>query len=133
MKYNLTKVKQLLVHISFELFNTKLYIAALEDKKFEDVNHGRRMYLQVFYHSPCSKTGEIKEWKGRKWYLSEYMTESEIVFTAFAAFEMAVTHEIYEAFKFDNVIVINPHIDFRKLLEVSPHEVERKHIENFDV
>lgn len=61
------------------------------------------------------------------------MTEDEIVKRAYVAFEAAVKHEVMENFKFDGVIVFNPHVNFRKLLEVSPHEVRREPIQNFDV
>lgn len=61
------------------------------------------------------------------------MTENEIVKRAYVACESAVKHEVMESFKFDGVIVFNPHVNFRKLLEVSPHEVRREVIPNFDI
>jgi len=124
----LKSIRKLISHLSFSIFNQKLFITVFEDKKW-----GKRLYLQIFYNAPCTKTGKIEEWKGRKWYLSPHMTESEVIFTAYSACEAAVKHEIMEGFKFDNQIVINPHVDFRKLLEVSPNEVQRIHIDNFDV
>lgn len=126
--HTLETIKALLQPITISLFGQKLYVTTDVDKLY-----GKRVYLRVYYHSSCNKTGEIKMWEGRKWYLSPFMTDSEIVFTAYAAFEMAVKHEIMEGFKYDGNVLINPHIDFRKLLEVSPHEVERARIENFDV
>lgn len=125
---NIEQVKELTSHISFEIFGKKLFLSVLNDKKY-----GKRVYLQVFYHAPCTKTGEIEEWKGGKHYLSDHMTEDEIVKRAYVAFEAAVKHEVMENFKFDGVIVFNPHVNFRKLLEVSPHEVRREPIQNFDV
>ena len=126
----LKRIKKLTSHMSFALFGQKLYSYVSRDKKW-----GKRVYMQMFYTSPCTKTSEIKEWRGRKWYLTPYMTESEVVFTAWAAFEAAVKHETMEGFRFDNQTVINPHVNFRKLLEISPNEVQRKQniIPNFDV
>lgn len=60
------------------------------------------------------------------------MTEMEIAMIVKDAILKAVEHEILEGFKFDNQIIINPHISFRKLLEVSPHE-EVRTVVNFDV
>lgn len=36
------------------------------DNEFEN----GRIFIQIIYSSPCSKTGEEMEWHGRKWYLS---------------------------------------------------------------
>lgn len=122
----LETIKELTSHISFSVFGQKLFLSVLEDKKF-----GQRPYLQWFYHAPCTKTQNIEEWRGGKWYLSFYMTDDEIVKKAYAAVKAAVEHEIMEGFKFDDTILFNPHVDFRKLIEVSPHEVKRP--ENFDL
>lgn len=60
------------------------------------------------------------------------MTEDEIVKQAWVAFQAAVNHEMLEGFKFDDVIVFNPHTSFRELLKVSPKEVIREFTPNFD-
>lgn len=121
----LEKVRELTSHITFSVFEQKFYLSVLRDKKY-----GKRIYLQWFYHAPCSKTGDIKEWRGGKHYLSSYMTDDEIVKRAWAAAQAVIHHEVMEAFKFDNVTIFNPHVDFRKLIEISPFEVTRK--QNFD-
>ena len=114
-------VKELVSHITMNVFGTNFKLLVCEDKK----NIGGRIYLQVDYEAPCTKTNNLESWKGRKWYLSEFMTDDEIVKTAYCAFQAAVTHEIMEGFKFDNVIVFNPHINFRELLKVSHLEIKR--------
>lgn len=133
MTAKIKKLRKFCSKISFSLFGKKLYLCIEKDKKHKDKRNGRRLYMQVFYHAPCTKTSKIQEWKGRKWYLSRYMTKSEIIFTAYSAFEAAVKHEILEGFRYNGIIVINPHIDFKKLLKVSKFEVQRKQIENFDI
>ena len=100
------------------------------DKKFDilydyDQKSGNRVYIQISYHSQCTKTGNFDYWKGRKWYLSDHMTDDEIVKTVYCAFEAAVKHEIMEGFKVDNKILFNPHIDFEELLKISDKEVFR--------
>jgi hypothetical protein len=85
-----------------------------------------RMFLQIQYTSPCTKTGKVEEWSGRKWYLSEHMTNDEVIKTAYAAFETAIRHEIMEGFKVDGKILFNPHVDFEELLKVSGKEVKRE-------
>jgi hypothetical protein len=58
-------------------------------------------------------------WNGRKWRLSEYMTRSEIVQTAFKAILVAEEHETREKFLYKEKPIFNGHIDVDKLLEIS--------------
>lgn len=124
------EVKKLINNISFSIFNQKLNLNVFYDKKYRkyDIsnNDHARLYLQISYEAPCTKTGKIEKWKGGKHYLSSYMTEDEIVKKAYVAFEAAIKHEIMEGFKFNNIIVFNPHVNFRELLKISHKEVKRK-------
>jgi hypothetical protein len=116
------KVVNIINRIQLEaLGNTSFKIVVEEDR----INPRGRIYLQVKYGAPCTKTGETKDWGGRKWYLSQFMTDDEIVKTAFAAFKTVVEHEIMEGFKVDNIILFNPHIHFEELLKVSHKEITR--------
>lgn len=116
----LSEIRELCSHISFEIFSKKLSIIVKEDSKY-----GGRCYIQVYYQAACNKTNQVREWKGGKHYLSEHMIEDEIVKKVYVAIEAAVKHEVMEGFKFDGIVVFNPHVDFRKLLEVSNCEVTR--------
>ena len=86
---------------------------------------GQRVYIQLSYSAPCTNGGENDQWRGRKWYLSDFMTDSEIVFTVYAAFEAAVKHEIMEGFKIDGIVLVNPHVNYEELLKISHNEVKR--------
>jgi len=97
-----------------------------DQKAYKYMKSKSRLYLQIQYHSTCTKTGEFKKWHGRKWYLSDHMTADEIIKTVFIAFKSAVEHEIMEAFKVDGKILFNPHTNFEELLKVSDKEVTRK-------
>lgn len=110
------------------LFGQLLQLRVAYDKVHE---HGR-IFLQVIYLAPCTKTAEVLQWRGRKWYLSEYMTEDEIIKTAYAAFEAAVKHEIMEGFKVDGIVLFNPHVDYRELLQISNREIRRQEKEKID-
>lgn len=107
--------------INMSCLGTKFELRVEQDNK-----HGGRFFLQVFYNSPCSKTGEVKEWRGRKWYLSEHMLEDEIVKTVYSAFKACVEHEIMEGFKIGDTVLFNPHTNYKHLLKVSNFEVQRK-------
>jgi hypothetical protein len=78
-----------------------------------------RPFIQCIYEAPCTITGEAKLWHGRKWYLSDHMTEDEVVKTCYAAFKAAVEHEVMEGFTFEGQRVFNPHTPFRTLIEAS--------------
>lgn len=84
-----------------------------------------RIFLQVVYNAPCTKTGEDQQWHGAKRYLSEHMTYDEIVKTAYSAFEAAVKHEVMEGFKYKGKIVFNPHVNFEALLSITNQEIKR--------
>jgi hypothetical protein len=73
-------------------------------------------YLQVEFKAPCSKTGKVESWKGRKWQLSRYMTKGEIVQTCFKAILTAVEHEVRENFRVKGAMVFNPHLDIDRLV-----------------
>jgi len=107
-------------NISMELFGKHFHLKVALDDVYKN-----RTYLQVVYHAPCTKTGINQEWKGRKWYLSEYMTQDEVVKTAYVAFKMAVEHEVMEGFKFAGTIVFNPHVNYEELINISEKEVTR--------
>lgn len=89
-----------------------------------------RVFIQLEYYAKCTKTGEEDSWRGRKWYLSEHMTDDEIIKTCYCAFEAAVKHEIMEGFKVDGKILFNPHINFEELLLITNKEVKRLDNEN---
>lgn len=125
IRWNLKNVREFISHISSTLFGKQLYITTEYDKKHKDPVTGSRIYIRIYYHSPCTKTGEMEKWEGKKAYISEYMTEMELAMTVKDCIMKAVEHEILEGFKFDDTIIINPHIDFRKLLSISGHEVVR--------
>ncbi|AXQ68415.1 hypothetical protein HOT99_gp202 [Caulobacter phage CcrBL10] len=64
-------------------------------------------------------TGEPEAWKGRKWKLSYYATDTEIVQTAWAAVERALLHEASELFKYRGAAIYNRHLDVDLLAELA--------------
>jgi hypothetical protein len=114
------RVKTLLARVSLSCLGNPFHIIIETDK----VN-GQRVYLQIMYSAPCNKGGYTEEWKGRKWYLSEFMTDDEIIKTCYAAFQATINHEVMEGFKVDGIILFNPHTNFEELLKISEKEVKR--------
>lgn len=114
------RVIELVSRVSTNLFSTKFeYIVS------QDLKGGKRVFIQIMYTTKCTKEGADTTWKGRKWYLSEHMTDDEVIKTCFVAFKSAVEHEIMEAFKVDDIILFNPHVSYEALLRVSNEEIRR--------
>lgn len=110
--------------ITMECFGTIFKLKIARDQKHAN----GRVYIQVTYDAKCNKTGKLQTWHGRKWYLSEHMTDDEVVKTAYAAFEATVKHEILEGFKINGIPLFNPHVNYQALLSISNQEVSREPI-----
>ncbi len=83
------------------------------------VYEGNRHFLRVGDpNGTCNVSGDPLPWWGRKWRLSEHMTDGEIVQTAFMAVMAAVEHETREGFTYRGVSVFDPHYDIEKLVEL---------------
>ena len=110
------RVQQLLNRVKLTCLEKTFNILIKYDDKYTTtvnllapVSMGR-VYIQLEYNSKCNKDGDNDYWKGRKWYLSEHMTDDEIIKTCYAAFKACVEHEIMEGFKVDGKMLFNPHI-----------------------
>ncbi len=86
-----------------------------KDWLFHLIEDGSFAYLQLTWLAPCSDTGESAIQSSRKWRLSEHMTRSELVQTAFLAVQVAEEHEIRESFQYRGLPVFGPHFDVEVL------------------
>jgi hypothetical protein len=68
---------------------------------------------------------------GRKWYVSSYATQGEIVQTALKAILTAEEHEVRERFKYKGVAIFGPHLDPNSLVTIR-HMVKREEKKNAD-
>lgn len=118
---SLKEIRELLSRIKLQCLGKEFTVRCEVDNKFD----AGRIFLQVCYNANCNKTGEEQEWHGRKFYLSDYMTDDEIVKTTYVAFESVVKHEIMEGFTVDGIVLFNPHINFEELLKISHKEITR--------
>lgn len=71
---------------------------------------GDGWFVQVQFDAPDSESGLIETQHCRKWYVSKWMTDTEVVDTIYAAFERAVLHEFNETFRYMKQTIYNPHI-----------------------
>lgn len=129
MKF-IDRVKNLTGRLFLHVFDKEIDILVKYDDKADHLSDSEpRVYIQLVYYAPDTKNlSNIHEYKGRKWYLSEYMIDDEIVKTCYLAFRTCVEHEVLEGFKVDGVVLFNPHVDFEELLKISHLEVTRDEI-----
>lgn len=67
----------------------------------------------------CSITGESTSWRGGKRYLSENMTDQELVGVFFDAIKSAEDHETREMFRYKGSSIYNPHLKPSALVGVA--------------
>lgn len=60
-------------------------------------------------------TGEPFPWKSRKWKLSYFMTDTEVVHTVWAMVQRALIHEASEMFTFQDQAIFDRHINVHAL------------------
>ena len=77
---------------------------------------GDRPYLQWSFEGKCAVTGVTEIQLCRKWFLSPYMTDGELVQTAFSAALQAEEHECREFFLYDGHRIMNPHLSLEALV-----------------
>ncbi len=94
--------------------------------EIDNQNENGRVFIQWIYDDKCVLTNKIKEWHGRKYYLSEYMTDDEIVKTAFTAAIAAEEHEVREKFSYKGIRLFNPHVDIEALMLIADSTIGRK-------
>ena len=72
-------------------------------------------YIQCLFLDKDRHTGNVELQRCRKWVLSFFMTDSEVVRTVFLAIQQAVVHEAQEEFKYRGARIYNPHHDYNDL------------------
>ena len=102
-----TRFKDLLARVSFPGLTLELTCEAY------------RYFLRwANTNATCNHTNEPFDSKGRKWRLSPYMTDGEVVATAWLALLTYQEHEAREQFTFDGVSVYDSHIDVHELVRL---------------
>lgn len=80
---------------------------------FDEHDNGVRptygWHLQVTYNEADVDTGKIEQQYGRKWYVADDATESDVVDTAFAAVMRSYDHVVQEHFTYKGRRVFSPH------------------------
>lgn len=80
---------------------------------------GQTIYLQFQWDHPCRFSNTVTRQHSRKWQLSQHMTKSELVQTAFKAALTAEEHECREAFSFKGAAIFGPHLSVDILVHLA--------------
>ena len=62
----------------------------------------------------------------RKWYVSPFSTETEVVRTAFKAVEASMAHRLGEHFTYRGKQIHSPHLDVEALIFIAENQDKRK-------
>ena len=84
-----------------------------------------RLFIQIQFDCTNNYSGEPYRSYCRKWYLSPFMTNTEIVRTAYKAYEAAVIHEMQENFTYKDVAIFDPHRNVELLVSLDGFNDER--------
>jgi hypothetical protein len=96
----------------------------LDDIRFYDYQFkvveadGLPIYLQATYVEPDIVTGASEVQHTRKWQLSQHMTKSEFVQTAFKCCITSMEHRTREHFRYKSAAIFGPHFDVDALFEL---------------
>jgi hypothetical protein len=111
-EFHMTKVNDSLIRRARKL---------LKNVKFQNykfivrVEHGG-VHLKATYPDADIYTGVIEKQTTRHWKLTPFMTDSEIVQTAFKLSLTSFEHRAREAFKYKGAQVFGPHFDVEDLV-----------------
>lgn len=112
-------IKKLVSNISYKDWDVIV-------KKFKDDD---RPYIQIQFYAPCNNTGEPERQYCRKWALSYYMTNTEVIRTAYKAVRDAEMHEMQENFKYMGERIFSPHINLEAMVEFVKHNSGDKRVD----
>lgn len=71
------------------------------------------------------ETEQLERQACRKWYISRFSTESEIIRTAYKAVKEAEAHEVDENFTFAGIRLYDPHVDLLELAIYMKHDARQ--------
>lgn len=113
-----TKLEQIMSQIIFK------------DEWFVIQDKGDGWLIQLRYNEPDIDVGKVEVQHARKWYISSYATESEVVRTALLACLVSSEHRVREHFYYKNKRLFGPHIDVSLLSQSAPElwEDHRIHV-----
>lgn len=102
------------------------------DREFRLIEKGDGYLLQIRYYEEDieNPNGPQVLQSARKWYISPWMTETEIVETAFTACVRSMLHITKEYFTYKGERVYSPHFDINARLKISKDKLFDRRVTN---
>jgi len=116
---NVEEMRQI-VHqdCSYKLPNSPYTFLVTEDSRGS-------IYLHAEYYEPDSDHGGLEKQRTRRWFLSPYMTRSELVQTVFKCVMTSMEHRAREWFCYKGRQIFGPHFDVDELRDLC----DRNHLD----
>lgn len=118
MQAHLQHVKDILTQIEFKYPNWNYVVDTKNDEVF----------LQGKWQAPDATTGTTEDMSSRKYFISKYALDAEIIQTALVCALGAVEHELREHFLVDGYRIFGPHIDPKARLNLKDEAQPRSEI-----
>jgi hypothetical protein len=82
---------------------------------FDVLNRSGVLLIRVYFDALDAGDGTPARQYGRKWHVSAYASNSELIQTAFLAVKTAEEHELRESFQYAGQSIFGPHFDVEQL------------------
>jgi hypothetical protein len=115
--------------LTLEIIKAILADVTFQDWDFLIAPMGEGFFLQVQFLAKDNTDPFDVSWskqKGRKWYISRFATDAEVVQTALKATLSAQEHEVREQFLYKGKAIFGPHLNLERLLAVANDTVTRE-------
>lgn len=113
--------------LSLEALHAIISLVRYKNWNFIVGARGDEFFLQVKFFAPdIGDPTKLVEQSGRKWWISRYMTKSEVVQTAFLACLKAEEHECREQFHYREQTIFCPHFSVDELADFSQQTTRDK-------
>lgn len=113
-RYCIKLVKELEGSLTLKDVNEALSQVEFTNHVFQAEEAPGGFHMWISGIEPDSYTGRMEVQEGRKWFISNKCTPSDVVRTAFKATSTWAEHEARETFKFKGARVFSPHFDLNK-------------------
>jgi hypothetical protein len=114
-KYCIKLVKELIGSITRVQIENILSDIQFSNNVFSVEEAPGGFHIWISGIEPDSYTGKMELQEGRKWFVHNRSTPSEVVRTVFKSVSTWTEHEARESFKFRGIRVLSPHLDLEKL------------------
>lgn len=92
-----------------------------EGTTFRLLDKGEGFLLQLVYPEADIYSGHVEQQNARKWYISPFATETEIVESAYTAVLRSLRHRLGEAFTYQGRRVYSPHLSIVDRWRMADH------------